>query len=112
MLAPRFAEGFEELPFTFLRKSYEEGDLEGYQLLYICTDDHVLNRRIKEHAGSIGIFASVCDAPALCDFTSPAIFKQDNLTISVATDGKEVKRAIAIRNRIQELIENGTLQID
>ncbi|MCD8043771.1 MAG: bifunctional precorrin-2 dehydrogenase/sirohydrochlorin ferrochelatase [Tannerellaceae bacterium] len=112
VLSPRFEEGFSALPFTYIEKAYEPGDLHGFDLVYICTDDHPLNKQIKEDAARAGILASVCDAPALCDFTSPAIFRLGNLTISVATDSKEVKRSIAIRNRIKELIENGTLSID
>ncbi|MCD8194630.1 MAG: bifunctional precorrin-2 dehydrogenase/sirohydrochlorin ferrochelatase [Tannerellaceae bacterium] len=112
VLAPQFHETFRELPFRLLCKSYEKGDISGYQLIYICTDNHALNKEIKEEAGRAGIPASVCDAPHLCDFTSPAIYRRENLTISIATDGKEVKRAIAIRNRIQELIEAGILVLD
>ncbi len=112
VLAPQFHESFRELPFRLLCKPYAKGDISGYQLIYICTDNHALNKEIKQEAGQAGIPASVCDAPDLCDFTSPAIYRKENLTISVATDGKEVKRAIAIRNRIQTLIDAGLLCID
>ncbi|MCD7936364.1 MAG: bifunctional precorrin-2 dehydrogenase/sirohydrochlorin ferrochelatase [Tannerellaceae bacterium] len=112
LLSPRFEEQFSTLPFRYIRKRYEPADLDGFDLLYICTDDPVLNREIKEEASQRGMLASVCDSPELCDFTSPAIYRLGNLTISVATDAREVKRSIAIRNRIQTLIENGTLSVD
>ncbi|MCC8197675.1 MAG: bifunctional precorrin-2 dehydrogenase/sirohydrochlorin ferrochelatase [Tannerellaceae bacterium] len=112
ILAPDFHPQFSQLNLTYIRKAYETGDLQNYHLIYICTDNRKLNRQIKQDAEKAGILASVCDAPELCDFTSPAIYRKENLTISVATDGKEVKRAIAIRNRIQELIDNNLLPID
>ncbi|MCC8144813.1 MAG: bifunctional precorrin-2 dehydrogenase/sirohydrochlorin ferrochelatase [Tannerellaceae bacterium] len=89
VLAPQFHEKLRELPFQLVCKPYEQGDIAGYQLIYICTDNHALNKEIKQEAARAGIPASVCDAPHLCDFTSPAIFRQENLTISVATDGKK-----------------------
>ncbi|MBF4212938.1 bifunctional precorrin-2 dehydrogenase/sirohydrochlorin ferrochelatase, partial [Pseudomonas donghuensis] len=58
------------------------------------------------------ILTSVCDDPAQCDFISPAIYRNDNLTIAVGSDSRDVKRSIRVRNRIKELIENDTLQID
>jgi siroheme synthase (precorrin-2 oxidase/ferrochelatase) len=48
----------------------------------------------------------------LCDFVSPAIFRQDHVTIAVGSDAREVKRSIRIRNRIMDLIEKGILQMD
>ncbi|MCD7977836.1 MAG: bifunctional precorrin-2 dehydrogenase/sirohydrochlorin ferrochelatase [Tannerellaceae bacterium] len=112
ILAPAWRKDFREWEFTFIRKTYEKKDLQNYHLIYVCTDNRELNQQIKQDANEAGILASVCDAPELCDFTSPAICRKENLTISVATDGKEVKRAIAIRNRIQELIDNGVLNIN
>ncbi len=112
VLAPQIDEKFGELPFLIKKKHYEPRDLDEFQLVYICTDNHELNKQIKEDAEDRGIIASVCDAPALCDFVSPAIYLHHHITIAVGSDAKEVKRSIAIRNRIQELIENGTLRID
>jgi len=112
VLAPEIDEKFQELPFLIKKKEYEPDDLNEFQLVYICTDNHELNRQIKKDAEGRGITASVCDAPDLCDFVSPAIYLNNNITIAVGSDAKEVKRSIAIRNRIKELIENGILRID
>ena len=112
VLAPEIDEKFQELPFLIKKKEYEPDDLNEFQLVYICTDNHELNRQIKKDAEGMGITASVCDAPDLCDFVSPAIYLNNNITIAVGSDAKEVKRSIAIRNRIKELIENGILRID
>ncbi|MCC8153845.1 MAG: bifunctional precorrin-2 dehydrogenase/sirohydrochlorin ferrochelatase [Tannerellaceae bacterium] len=112
VLSPDLDEKFSLLPFQYIQKRYEPGDIRGFQLIYICTDNHELNRGIKEEAEQQGSLASVCDAPALCDFTSPAIYRKENLTISVATDARDVQRSIRIRNRIQELIEQGMLNLE
>ena len=102
VISPAFKEGFDGLPFTLVRKVYEPEDLDGAFMVYICTEDGKLNRQIKQDAQQRGVLASVCDSPALCDFTSPAIFRKDNLTVSVASDAKDVRRSMQIRDAIAE----------
>lgn len=102
VISPEFREGFDELPFTLVKKSYEPKDLEGAFLIYICTEDGELNRQIKHDAEERGVLASVCDSPALCDFTSPAIFRKDSLTVAVASDAKDVRRSMRIRDAIRD----------
>ncbi len=98
--------------FTLVEKAYEPSVLDGHNIVYICTDDHELNRTITKDAHDKGLLVNVCDKPAESDFVSPAISLNGNITIAVGSDSKDVKRAIRIRNRINELIANGTLQID
>jgi siroheme synthase-like protein len=102
VISPEFREGFSQLPFTLVRKHYEPSDLDGAFLVYICTEDALLNRQIKRDAEARGVLASVCDSPELCDFTSPAIFRKDNLTVAVASDAKDVHRSMSIRDAIRD----------
>lgn len=112
VVAPETTEELRALPFQVIEKEFEPSDLDGIQLLFVCTGNHDLNHEIKQLASQRHILASVCDDPEQCDFISPAIFRSDNITIAVGSDARDVKRSIRIRNRIKELIENGTLQID
>ena len=112
VVAPEITEELRALPFHVIEKEFEPSDLDGIQLLFVCTGNHELNHEIKHLAAQRHILTSVCDDPEQCDFISPAIFRDDNLTIAVGSDSRDVKRSIRVRNRIKELIENGTLQID
>ena len=111
VIAPEFTPEIKKLPFTFIEKEYEKSDLEGYFLVYVCTGDHELNAQIKTDAEELEILTSVCDAPMLCDFVSPAIYKDGNLTISVGSNAQNVYQSVDIRNQIKELIENGQIHI-
>ncbi|MDD4970424.1 MAG: bifunctional precorrin-2 dehydrogenase/sirohydrochlorin ferrochelatase [Paludibacter sp.] len=111
VIAPEFTPEIKQLPFTFIEKEYEKSDLEGFFLVYVCTGDHELNRRIKQDAETLDILTSVCDAPFLCDFVSPAIHKEGHITISVASNAQNVYQSVDIRNQIKELIENGQIHI-
>ncbi len=105
VIAPEFKEGFESLPFTLIKKVYEPHDLDGATLAYVCTENHELNRRIYDDAHERHVLVSVCDNPSLCDFTSPAIFRKDNMTVAVASDAKDVHRSMSIRDSIRDNFE-------
>lgn len=111
VISPQFHEGFDALPFERIQKEYEKEDLRDAFLVYVCTENELLNRQIKKDAEQSGILTSVCDNPPLCDFISPAIVKQDNVTIAVSSNAQDVYQSIDIRNQIQKLIEQNSLII-
>lgn len=111
IIAPEFHEGFKKLPFTLVTKRYTEGDLTDAFLVYVCTENKELNHKIKKDCEERGILASVCDDPFQCDFTSPAIYKNENVTIAVASNAQNVHQSIGIRNQIQELAESGNIKL-
>lgn len=102
VISPEFRDGFEKLPFTLITKNYEASDLDGAFMVYVCTENEALNRQIKKDAEERHVLASVCDNPSLCDFTSPAIFREDNITVAVASDAKDVHRSMRIRDAIRD----------
>lgn len=105
IVSPQFKEGFESLPFTLVQKSYEPSDLEGALLVYVCTENAELNEQIKRDAEERHVLASVCDSPKLCDFTSPAIFREGNLAVAVSSNATDVRLAMRIRDSIRENFE-------
>lgn len=111
VISKTFHEGFEKLPFQRIQKAYEPEDLKGVWLVYICTENHELNARIKQDAERYHVLASVCDNPSLCDFVSPAVYKDGDLTIAVGSNAKDVHRSIRVRNRVREAIEEGQLDV-
>jgi siroheme synthase-like protein len=111
VIAPDFTPEIKQLPFSFIEKEYEKNDLQGFFLVYVCTDNHELNKQIKADAESLGILTSVCDAPLLCDFVSPAIHKTGNISIAVSSNAQNVYQSVDIRNQIKQLIEDGRIYI-
>lgn len=96
-------------PITY--KSYEESDLEGYFIVYACTNIREKNLEIKQDCIARGTLVNIVDNPKLCDFISPAIYKQDNMTVAVSSNGQEVRRSIKWRNEIREAIEDGAIRL-
>jgi siroheme synthase-like protein len=109
VISPEFHEGFRSLSFKLIKKGYEKDDLEGAFIVYVCTENEELNVTIKKDAEERGILTSVCDNPSLCDFISPAIYKEENVTIAVSSNARDVRLSIDIRDRITQLVQSGEL---
>jgi precorrin-2 dehydrogenase/sirohydrochlorin ferrochelatase len=92
-----------------IKKVYEKRDLSGFTIVYACTNDENLNRRIAEDARELGILVNVCDRKDISDFISPAIYKINNINVAVSSNGEDVKKSIYIRDKIKELFENGDI---
>ena len=88
------------------RKSYEKSDLKGYLMLYSCTNNVDLDRQIAADGREAGVLVNIHDNPALCQFVSPAIYQDGNITVAVGSNAENVQEAIRIRNQIQEFLEN------
>ena len=88
------------------QKSYEKSDLRGYLMLYSCTNNVDLDRQIAADGREAGVLVNIHDNPALCQFVSPAIYQDGNITVAVGSNAENVQEAIRIRNQIQEFLEN------
>jgi precorrin-2 dehydrogenase/sirohydrochlorin ferrochelatase len=84
-------------------RQYQQGDVQGFFLVFCATDSAEVNRGIAQEAQIIGVLANVADDPELCSFTVPATMRQGDLTIAVSTNGKspavarEVRKELALR---------------
>ncbi|BAG83546.1 MAG: bifunctional precorrin-2 dehydrogenase/sirohydrochlorin ferrochelatase [Candidatus Azobacteroides pseudotrichonymphae] len=112
VVSPKFCSEFELSSFKKKRKEYESKDLENVFLVYICTEKESLNMIIKVDCENHNILTNVCDNPSLCDFISPAIYKNDNVTIAISSNAENVWQSIIIRDQIKFLIERNILKIN
>lgn len=104
VIAPEIHDELKDRGFELVCKEYEETDLDGFFLVYAATDSYEVNRRVKNDAAARGIMVNVVDNRELSDFISPAIFKQEEMTVAVSSNGQNVKKAVALRNRIREIL--------
>lgn len=111
-LATEFLPEILSSGYPTIHKTYETSDLEGYSIVYACTNQSSLNTKIRHDTQATHLLVSVCDDPVLSDFVSPATCKVDEITLSVGSDGTDVKRSVRIRNRIIQLIDEGILSLE
>jgi precorrin-2 dehydrogenase/sirohydrochlorin ferrochelatase len=106
VVAIEVIENIKNRHIRYIEKSYEKSDLVGYFLVYACTNIIELNQKVKQDAEELGILCNVVDNPKLCDFVSPAIYKNGIYTVSVGSNAQDVHKAIAIRNKVKAFLEN------
>lgn len=106
ILAPEIIEELQGKGFTEVIKRYEPSDLDGYFLVYASTNDHEVNRRVRDDAEARGIMVNVVDNRELSDFISPAIIRKGEMTIAVSSNGQNVKKSVEWRNRLRDTVLN------
>ncbi len=106
VVAEHISDEIYDLGVICFRKRYEKADLKGYLMLYSCTNDETLDRQIAQDGREAGVLVNIHDNPALCQFVSPAIYQDGNITVAVGSNAEDVIEAIRLRNKIQEFLEN------
>lgn len=106
VIAENIIDEVYETGVACFRKSYEKSDLKGYLMLYSCTNNEILDRQIASDGREAGVLVNIHDNPALCQFVSPAIYRDGNISVAVSSNAENVYEAIRLRNQIQEYLEN------
>ena len=85
-------------------RGYEDGDEEGYTLVFAATGDSAVNRRIAENCRRKGILLNAVDDPDNCDFYVPAQLHRGDVTVAVSTYGKSPVLAAYTKERIADVV--------
>jgi precorrin-2 dehydrogenase/sirohydrochlorin ferrochelatase len=90
-----------------IKKDISKNDISSrFDFVFICTDNHKLNRDLAHRCKAIKIPINVADDPNLCDFYLPAVVEFENFTIAVTTKGKNPSLSKQTKNRIKEILKN------
>ncbi len=81
-------------------RDVEKQDLEGIDLLLMCTDDTCIQQTYVEYAKELNILVNACDNRESCDFYFPAIGTADELVLGLIGDGRDHKK---VSRKIKEL---------
>lgn len=95
----------------WLPQGYDPSVLNGSTLVFACTDDPDINRRVFDDCQGKGLWCNVVDTPPLCHFFMPSIMRRGELVIAVSTSGKSPAFARQLRLFLEDIIsdEFGTL---
>ena len=90
--------------FMYLSRPYEPGDIDGYELVFVATDDHEENRRVWNEGRERHIWVNAVDDIPNCDFIMPGIVKQGELILAISTSGTSPAMARKVREDIQAFL--------
>jgi precorrin-2 dehydrogenase len=82
-------------------KCYQSGDLDGYELAFVATDDDRVNASVYQEGKSRGVWVNAADDPAHCDFILPSVLRRGDLTVAVSSGGQSPALARTIREELE-----------
>lgn len=88
----------------WVRRGFEDRDVEGQTLVVAATDDAALNRHVSELCKARGVPVNVVDDPKNCTFVFPAIFRKGPIVAAVSSGGASPVAAKLVRDRIGRLV--------
>lgn len=89
---------------SYIEADYKKEHLDDIYVVYACTNNREINKKVREDAHKKSILCNVADDPEICDFVSPAMFLEDDMIVSVTSNGRDVHRSILWRNKIKEFL--------
>ena len=90
-----------EQRITLTARCYRPGDLTGFQLAFVATDDAKVNNTVFDEGRERGVWVNAADDPAHCDFILPSILRRGDLTVAVSSGGNSPALARTIREELE-----------
>jgi precorrin-2 dehydrogenase/sirohydrochlorin ferrochelatase len=87
----------------FKKRQVKPEDLDGADLVFVCTNDKELNRFIALQCKKKNIFCNVATSPLESDFILPSIFTRGDLCLAISTGGHSPALARKIRLELEKV---------
>ncbi|MFV0590394.1 MAG: bifunctional precorrin-2 dehydrogenase/sirohydrochlorin ferrochelatase [Draconibacterium sp.] len=105
ILASEVCDEIRQSGVKCIEAGYDKKYLKDYLLVYSCLDDEELDLQIVKDCTEARVLVNIHDKPALCQFVSPAIYRQGNITVAVGSNGENVYESIRIRDFIKDKLQ-------
>ncbi len=105
VLAKKPIEAMRKTGVKIIIDKYHVSYLVGKDIVYASTDDLELDTQIMNDCHHHRILVNVHDRPDLCDFVSPAVYQNGNVTVAVGSNATDVFLSIKLRDMIKEFLE-------
>ena len=89
-----------EKSIDLTKRRYRAGDMAGYELAFITTNDAAVNATAYHEGRERGVWVNTADDPAHCDFILPSVLRRGDLTVAVSTGGGSPALARTIREEL------------
>jgi siroheme synthase-like protein len=103
VVAPEVDDELATLPgVTVHLRAYTSADVESHRLVLTATNDTATNQRVHDDADAAGVWVNSADDPERCTFTLPAVVRNGDLTLTVATNGRSPALATHLKQRLAD----------
>jgi siroheme synthase-like protein len=85
-------------------RPYQEGDLQGYEVCMVATDDGAVNATVAAEGKRRGVWVNAADDPANCDFILPSVVRQGEVVVAASTGGASPALARRLREELTDFL--------
>lgn len=110
-LLPRLQELVSEGKVKHIGREYEPGDLQGFVLAFVATDDRSTNAVVTAEGRERRVMVNAVDDPPNCDFIMPGIIRRGDLIVAVSTSGGSPAMARKFREGLEEFFSDEDAQM-
>jgi siroheme synthase-like protein len=89
----------------YLERPYAEGDMVGYAICMVATDDGVVNAEVAAEGRRRAIWVNAADDPKYCDFILPAVVRQGPIVLAASTGGASPALARRLREELTAFLD-------
>ena len=97
----RVRELADEGKVEWIRRDYEDGDLERAFIAIANTGDSEMDKRIYREAEERNIILNVVDVTHLCTFIAPSVARRGEVTVATSTGGASPALARTFREKLE-----------
>jgi siroheme synthase-like protein len=90
--------------FRHIEREYKPGDIEGYSIAFVATDDRSANEAINREGKERRVWVNAVDDPPYCDFIMPGIVQRGDLVIAISTSGRSPAMARKMREELTDFL--------
>lgn len=110
VVAPEVSESLAALAeregnLTLERRPYQQGELQGVDMVLAITNDKTVNGMVFQECRQKNILVNVASEKEKCDFYFPGIAREGEITVGVTANGRDHKKAAEVTRSIQELLK-------
>ena len=93
------------------RRVYQDGDVNGMDMVMVATDDGEVNARVALDARAQDIWVNAADDVANCDFILPSLAQRGTIAIATSTGGASPALARWLRERMEEFLSDDVVAL-
>jgi precorrin-2 dehydrogenase / sirohydrochlorin ferrochelatase len=101
----------EQHSIAHVARKYEHGDLAGYALGFVATDDGATAAAVFSEARATGIWVNSADVPSCCDFILPAVIRRGELAVAISSGGASPAAVRAVREELETCLTGELAQL-
>ncbi|MFQ3206575.1 MAG: uroporphyrin-III C-methyltransferase/precorrin-2 dehydrogenase/sirohydrochlorin ferrochelatase [Glaciecola sp.] len=94
----------ESAQVTLIERKFEDSDIDGKQMIFVATDDGLVNKHIHDIAHAKNMLVNVVDNTPLCKFITPSIVDRSPIIIAMSSGGVAPVLLRYIRQKLESVI--------